>query len=832
MNLQQQLRFAVRSFGRDLRAGELRVLALALLVAVASVTAVGFFTDRIGRAVERQAGDIIAADLMATSGLVLPESVALAANDRLLETAHHTRFPSVVINADDESQLVSVKAVSESYPLRGTLQIASLDSLDTVESVSRRAPESGTVWVDPQLKSALALEAGDMLTLGESEFTVSHVILFEPDRGQTLFAFGPRVMMNENDLDASGLLGPGSRAQFALLMTGDPAMLDDMRDWINSNLAGEVQVQAARDGSPQMQRALDRSQRFLGLASVVTVLLAGAAIALAVRYFALRQADASAVMRTLGASRREVVVWLSLRLALIATVASLAGIIIGYLAQMVLANMLAEWFEFSLPAPGIMSPVIGALTAFIALAGFGLLPVIRAGRVPVMRVLQRDYSTLDGGSLVAVLLGMVATYAVVFLLSRDALLSAIVVIGVVVMLSVFGLFGRFMIAGVRRLAGARYRLSVAGLERRAASSIVQLAAFAMGIMALLLIAIVRVDLLAAWQQDLPENAPNVFVVNIQPDQVEGFASLLKSQGIETTGIHPMVRARLIAHNGESVLGDSANEEQQRRSRREYNLSYSNSVPQNNKIISGDWWAEDGSAPPLMSIELEWAEERGFALGDTLTFKIAGVERTATVANWREVDWESFQVNFFALGTPSMLQDMPATFVTSFHIDGDFVSATTGWVREFPGIATVDIGAIIMRIKSLMDRASLAIEYVFLFTLLAGFCVLLAAVQSSQAERIRESALLRALGASHRQIRHAVIAEFAILGAIAGLLAACFATAIAWSLSHYVFELPFSLNIWLWLLAVLGGAAGISAAGYLATRRVLHTPPVVALRHAS
>jgi len=688
------------------------------------------------------------------------------------------------------------------------------------------------VWVDTQLKSALALEAGDVLTLGESDFTVSHVILFEPDLGQSMFAFGPRVMMNESDLNASGLLGPGSRAQFALLMAGDPASLDDMRDWIRGNLPGEVRVQGARDGSPQMQRALDRSQRFLGLASVVTVLLAGAAIALAVRYFALRQADASAVLRTLGASRREVIIWLSLRLALIATVASLLGIGIGYLAQMVLANLLAEWFEFKLPAPGIMSPVIGALTAFIALAGFGLLPVIQAGRVQVMRVLQRDYSTLESGSLVSVLLGLVATYTVVFLLSRDALLSAIVVIGVVVMLSVFGLFGRLMIAGVRRLAGARYRLSVAGLERRAASSIVQLAAFAMGIMALLLIAIVRVDLLAAWQQDLPENAPNVFVVNIQPDQVDGFADLLQSQGIETTGIHPMVRARLVAHNGESVLKDIDDPRQQHRAGREYNLSYANTLPETNKIVSGEWWAEDGSAPPLLSIEQEWAEEHGFALGDTLTFNIAGVESTATVANRREVDWESFQVNFFAVGTPSMLQDMPATFITSFHLDGDFVSATSGWVRKFPGITTVDIGAIITRIKSLMDRASLAIEYVFLFTLLAGFCVLLAAVQSSQAERIRESALLRALGASHRQIRHAVVAEFAILGAIAGLLAAVFATAIAWSLSHFVFELPFSLNIWLWLFAIVGGAAGISTAGYLATRRVLHTPPVVALRHAS
>jgi len=407
-----------------------------------------------------------------------------------------------------------------------------------------------------------------------------------------------------------------------------------------------------------------------------------------------------------------------------------------------------------------------------------------------------------------------------------------VVLGVLAMLAIFGLFGRLMIVLVRRFAGARLRMSTAGLQRRAASSVVQLAAFAMGIMALLLISIVRVDLLAAWEQDLPADAPNVFVVNIQPDQVEGFSQQLESQDIEFNGIYPMVRARLIAHNGKSTVSEAATEREQRRARREYNLSFSNTVPPNNNIVSGDWWAEDGSAEPLLSIEQEWAEENGFQIGDTLTFKSAGVETTARVANWREVDWESFQVNFFAVSSPAMLQGLPATYVTSFHIEEDFAAATTGWVRQFPGIATLDIGAIITRVKTLMDRASLAVEYVFMFTLLAGFCVLLAAVQSSQGERIRESALLRALGASHQQLREAVIAEFAILGAIAGLLAALFASVIAWSLSQFVFELPFNLNLWLWVIGIFGGALGIAIAGYLATRKVLFTPPIVALRHAS
>ena len=828
----RQFRFALRSLSRDLRAGDLRVLTLALLVAVASVTAVGFFTDRIGRAVERQAGDVLAADLVASSGFVLPQGLVDSAENSTLQTAQHVRFPSVVINEQDESQLVAMKAVSEAYPLRGTISTATIAEPGVALGDGQGAPTPGNVWVDAQLQSALALDEGDVLTLGEEDFNVSRVILFEPDRGENAFEFAPRVMINMADLEGSALLGEGSRATYSLLVAGEPAAVSSMRDLMSDQYATDVRVRGVRDGSPQMTRALDRAQRFLGLASVVTVLLAGAAIALAVRHFALRQADASAVMRTLGASRAEVIVWLSTRLALIALVASILGITVGWFAQLILANLLQGWFGLDLPAPGIKPPLIGMMTAFIALAGFGLLPIIKAGRVNVMRVLQRDYSGLNSSSVVASALGLVATYAVVWLLSGDALLGAIVVVGVVAMLLVFAFFGRLMIVAVRKLAGPRFRMSTAGLQRRAASSVVQLSAFAMGIMALLLISIVRVDLLAAWEQDLPEDAPNVFVVNIQPDQVDGLAAQLESQGIENTGIYPMVRARLVAHNGESIIDGAVTDREERRARREYNLSFSDTLPLNNEVTSGEWWAEDGSAPPLLSVEEEWAEENGFNIGDTLTFRSAGVETKATVANWRSVDWESFQVNFFAVSSPSMLQGLPATYVTSFHIDEDFATATRGWVRQFPGIATLDIGAIMTRIKSLMDRASLAVEYVFLFTLLAGVCVLLAAVQSSQGERIRESALLRALGASHHQLREAVIAEFAILGAISGLLAAVFATIVAWSLSRFVFELPFNLNVWIWVIGIAGGALGIAIAGYLATRKVLSTPPIVALRHAS
>jgi len=827
MTRAQQLGFALKALKRDLRAGELRVLALALVVAVASVTAVGFFTDRVGKAMERQAADVLAADLVASSGFPVADELVNAAKERDLSIAFHTRFPSVVINDDDESHLVAVKAVSDAYPLRGTLKLATLDT--PAESAPLNSPAPGTAWIDPQLRDILQLSQGDSLALGVKDFTVERIITFEPDSGENVMELAPRVMIHQDDLAGAELLVEGSRARFSLLMAGANAAIDGMSEWLSDNYATEYRVQGVRDGGPQLQRALERAERFLGLASVVTVLLAGAAIALAVRHFAYLQADASAVLRTLGATREDVIVWLVARLALVATIASVIGVAIGWFAQLILADLLSTWFSLALPAPSLQPPLIGTLTAFITLAGFGLLPVIKAGQVPVMRVLQRDYSGLETSSVITVLLALLVTFLVVWLLSGDMLLSAIVVLGVVAMLSVFALFGKVIIRFVRRVAGPRYRLSVAGLERRAASSVVQLSAFAMGIMALLLIAIVRVDILSAWERDLPDDAPNVFVLNIQPEQVAGFGERLEKQGISSNGVFPMVRGRLTAHNDTPTVQDDMSERDERRARREYNLTYSNTLPAANEIVDGEWWSADDDGLYL-SIEQEWAQEYNYQVGDTMTFRIAGVETTGEIRNLRKVDWESFQVNFFVVASPALLEGFPSTFVSSFYLDDNFSKATSAWAREFPGIATLDIGAIVARIKTLMDRASMAVEYVFFFTLLAGTCVLLAAVQSSQGERIRESALLRALGASHQQVRHAVVSEFAILGLIAGFLAALFATLIAWALSREVFELPFTVNPSLWFFGVVGGAVGISIAGYLATRRVLHTPPIVALRH--
>lgn len=821
------LRFAWRSLRRDFKTGEIRVLALAMIVAVASVSAIGFFTDRVRSSMLQQAADILAADSRVTAGRSIDASLISRARSESLSVASTVQFPSVVLTEDDESQLVSIKAVTEGYPLRGRL---SLQPAEGGETATGSIPAPGTAWVDQQLAQILSLRSGDELAVGNILLRVEQLITYEPDRSENVFEMAPRLMINHADLEAAELLGVGSRARYALLVAGQDQAVSRFNRWVEDNHAEAVNVQSVRDGNRRMQSALDRAESFLGLAAVVAVLLASAAVALAVRQFARNQANASAVLRTLGSSRQSVLAWLALRLLMVAIASALVGILIGWLAQQGLAAMLREWFTLALPAAGFKPVLSGILTALLTLAGFGLLPVVQASRVSVTRILQQDYSGMNLRLAPLLVFGIVAMFLIIWLQSGGVVLSLIVTVAVVVMLALFALVGRWLLGLFRLVTVPAWRLSVAGLTRRSGSSVVQMAAFALGLMALLLISIVRNDLLDQWQREVPENAPNAFVANVQPDQTDALLDRMRADGVDVPGMYPMIRARLVGVNGQNWLrDDDADEHQQRHARREYNLTWSDALPPGGRVVEGEWWGADELDQPLLSLEKEWAEHQDIGVGDTLTFRVADQSFTGMVVNLREVDWESFQVNFFIVGTRSMLETLPRTYLSSFYLNQDFGQTTSAWVRAFPGVLVLDVGAIIKRVKGLMDQAALAVEYVFLFTLVAGIIVLLAAVQSSQAERIRESALLRSLGATHQQLRRSVITEFAILGALSGLIAALFATLIAWAVSRYVFEFGFAPNPVVWVVAVVLGGAGIAVAGFLATRKVLRTPPVVALR---
>jgi putative ABC transport system permease protein len=825
------LRYAWRALGRDLRAGELHVLALALAIAAGAVSTVGFFTDRVERALAGQASEMLAADLIVESSREAPAAWREEAARRGLTTARTVSLRSVAV-VDDRTQLVEIKAADPDYPLRGALRTAAAPGAEDREVTG--VPESGTVWVDVRLLHLLGLAVGDRVALGAREFTVARVLTYEPDRGLNVFSLGPRVLLRWDDLASTGLVLPASRVHHHLLLAGEPAALDGLAGWLAPRLGRDFELEGIEQARPALRSALERAGAFLNLAALVSVLLAGVAVAMAAQRHAARQADGSAVLRCLGASRRFVVTAFAAELALLGLLAGVVGCVAGYAGQALIGGLIAGLMGGALPPPQFTPALVGLGVALATLLGFALPPLLRLGRVSPLRVLRRDLGLppLPGVAVYAV--GGAAMVGLMLWLSRDALLTGWVLVGVAgTLLALTAAAGLLvhLLGRLRRRSGLAWRFGLLNLARRARGSVAQLLAFGLALTVLLLLTVVRADLLDAWRADVPPDAPNLFLVNVQPDEVEALAARVTALSGAAPALYPMIRGRLVGHNGTEVdPGGYPTPRAQRLATREFNLSYAASPPGENRIVDGSWW--DG--PPygaVASVETGIAEELGLALGDRLRFRVAEREVEVTIANLRQVDWGSFRVNFFVLMPPGVLDGLPATHITSFHLPAGAREALADLVRSFPSVTVIDVDALLGHVRRIVDRVTLAIEFVFGFTLLAGLAVLFAAIHATLDQRRHEASLLRALGARRRGLLHALVLEFVLLGALAGLLGALAASAVGWLLAREVFDLPWQGSPWLWLLGPLAGVAVVGLAGLAGTWRVAGQPPLAVLRRA-
>jgi len=828
--LAQALPFALRALRRDWRAGELRVLLVALVVAVASVTSVGFFTDRLHQAMNQQASELLAADLVVLSANPIQEALAREAAARGLGLARAVTFPSMVL-AGDRLQLADVKAVDGGYPLRGRLRVAPAPYAP--DAIAERGPAPGTAWLDPRLFGVLGVSVGDRVTVGASELEVANVLSYEPDRGGDLFSIAPRLLMNLADIPATRLIQPGSRVKYRLLVAGQPKDVAAYRAWLDPRIEGGETLQGVRDARPEMRMALDRAQRFLGLAALVSVVLAGVAVAVAARRYARRHQDPSAVMRCLGATQGFVTRLFVIQMLALGLLASLAGSLLGYGAQEGLVAALASLLPGALPAPSPLPLLSGLLTGLVTLLGFGLPPIMRLRDVPPSRVLRQDPAPLPprgwvvyGSALAALALlvswqaadGRLAAYALGGTLATVLILAG----GALVMVRALG--------PLRARVGAAWRFGLASIARHASGSMIQVVAFGLGIMVLLLLTLVRGELLQNWQQRLPADAPNYFLINVQPDEVEVMKTFLTGRGLAGNPLYPMVRGRLTAVDGRTVSADDyENPRAQRLVEREFNLSWAARPQADNEIVAGRWWSAQEAGKPMLSVERGLAETLGIGLGDELSFQVAGRRVTARVTSLRTVEWDSFRPNFFVVAPPGLLNAYPATYITSFYLPPERQGLLAELVRSFPSVTVLDVDAIMRKVRGIMDQAALAVQYVFLFTLLAGLTVLLAAIQSTLDERRRESAIVRTLGGSRVQLLKGLIAEFTTLGALSGLLAALAATAVGLVLAEQVFQLAYRPSPWTWVIGALGGTLGVGLAGVLGTSRVLSHPPVESLR---
>jgi len=826
------LRFALGALPRDIRVHEMRVVAAALVVSVAAISAVGFFIDRVEGGMEQRAQVLLGADLvLETDEPVAPRFVERAGAEGL-EIASTVSFPSVLV-VGDQSQLVQVKAVTRGYPLRGQAFIA--DEPFAEGRPAQSIPEPGTVWLDPRLFPRLGLETGQRLPLGEIEPDIAAVLVSEPDREGSLFSLAPRVMMNRADLEATGLISAGSRVEHRLLLAGPTEAMDRYRQWLSAQPTPALEIEDVRRGRPAMGRALDRASVFLGLAAIMAVILAGGAIAVAVHSFSARESDVSALLRCFGASQRLVTTSLLLRLLFVGLFGSAVGVLAGWLAQAGLVGLIGQWFDNQLPPPSLVPVGVGLLTGLVTLTGFGLVPALRIRRVPVMRVLHRAHAPPEPSALAAVVLALVAVALLIVYQADDLELAGHVLAGTIGMLLVLGAAATALVTLVRRFRGERvcgWRFGLASVARRPQTSAVQLVGFGLGLLALLLLAVVRLDVLNAWQRNLPENTPDQFMVNVQPADVDAIKARMRDNGIEVERFYPMTRARLITINGlspDEVQGDDPAEDfDQDQGRRGVNMSWAQRPRADNPIVAGEWWSGEGEVQEF-SVEEGFAERTGIELGDELLFRVGGEQITGTVSNLRAVDWDSFKVNFFVIASPSLLAGMPATWITSFWLPPGRHEVVTGILRDYPGVTVLDVGRILEQVRAVVEQGTRAVEYVFGFSLLAGLIVLVAAVQASRDQRRTEIAILRTHGAGRRRVRAMLLAEFATLGGLAGLIASAGALVTGWAITTRVLEIPWQFNPGILLIGIGGGAAGIAAAGLVATRHLLAERPMAVLR---
>lgn len=839
-------RLAFRMTSRDWRAGQLRFLMLALVLAVAALSSVGFFADRMRTSLNRDALQLMGAELVIIADRPVPSAWLAQAEQHRFAQAQTIIFTSMAQVGSGEqsvSTLSMLKAVSSAYPLHGKVKVA--DREEDAGTAANDVPPPGSVWIDPALLSVLNLQIGGKLRLGDKEFQVVKLIKAEPDRGAAIGSFLPRIILNLADIPATNLIQFGSRTTYRYLFNApqgvDDPQLETYQTWLkkqidDGNIKG-VSVESQKTGKKDMQSTLSRAEQFFGLIGVLTGLLAAVAIALAARRFMQKHIDTYAMLRFLGLRQNQVLSMFFLEFLYIGALASVIGALLGFAAHFVLAQVLANFAATELPAPSVMPALRALVTGMLLLFGFAMPPLLQLRNVPHNRMIRNEQEAPKAGTMLAYLAGLFSFGVLLIWQSGDVKLGLISAGGFVAAFALFGGCAWLLLFALRKLRPAlrnpSWRFAITSLQRRPGASILQIVALALGLMALLLLTVERGNLMAAWQKAIPENAPNRFLINIQPEQKDDiYARLKQNNGGKDLPYYSTTRGRLVEINDKLAKGGDYDTEGARRLLdREFNLSTMQDAPADNQIIEGKWHAPDSQINEI-SLEKSLATSLKLKLGDTLKFDIAGQMVEGKVTSIRKLDWNSMRVNFYAILNPRAMKDTPQTWITAFNLQEGKRAFTNAMTRDYPNITVIDTSAMIKQAKDIIEQITLAVEFLFSFTLAAGILVLYAALLGSQDERSRESGLLRALGATRQQLSRAQAIEFLLIGSVAGLLAASGAAAIGWALANYIFEFDWALNWVVFAIGALSGAACAMLGGWFGLRAVLNRPPLATLREAT
>jgi putative ABC transport system permease protein len=824
---------------RDWRAGELRVLAMALVVAVASITSVAFFADRVGSALVRDAHQLLGADLVLVSDHPWQRGMAEEIARRGLERAESTTFISMAMAGDGKdaaeqrAQLTGVKAVSDNYPLRGRLRIAA--AVNAVDGPAPAGPARGTVWIEERLVSSLAAPVGSKIRLGKATLEVAAVLTLEPERGANFFNIAPRLFMNLADLPATGLVQTGSRISYYLYAAGPAEGVAALDRWARGALERGQRVDNLESGRPEVRVAIDRAQRFLGLTALLAAILAGVAIALGTRRFVERHLDSCAVMRCLGVTQGRLLSLFGLEFFLLGVFSCALGVVLGFAAQYFIAEILGGLLRADLPAPSALPAAQGFLVGLVLLLGFSLPPLVQLKNVPAVRVIRRESGPAKSGTVVTYIAGLAALSGLLIWQAGDIRLGVTVVGGFGVAVALFAVIAwaglRLIASGpVARRVGSSsvaLRYGLANLRRHARGNAIQVASLALGLTAVLLLTFTRNDLVDAWRRSAPPDAPNRFLLGVQPDQLAEVKAFFAERKIAPPDLNPMVRGRLTAVNGKKVSEDDFSEERARRLvEREFNLSYFNQPPAHNTLVAGKWFAADAKE---VSVEEGIAKTLGWKMGDELTFTVGGESFSARISSMRKLRWDSMKVNFFVIGPPALVGRFPSSYISAFRLEPGAEPLMNELTVRFPNLTIVDVGAALRQAQGIVDQVINAVQVVFMFALAAGLLVLYSALVATEDERRREAAVMRVYGASRAQVTGSQRVEFLAMGLLAGVLATAGAAAIGQLLARRVFELDLPPSADLWIAGPLAGVLLLSLNAWLSARKVLSDSPALTLR---
>ena len=838
-------RLGWRTLWRDLRSGDLRLLIVAVTLAVAALTAVGFFADRLKGGLQRDARQLLGGDAVVSSDNPTPPILVDKARALGLQVVGTLGFPTMARAPDAQgggAKLVALKVVEPGYPLRGTLRISA--ALGAPDVATRDVPPPGQAWVDAPLLDAIGLSVGDTLLLGDASLKVSAIIVIEPDRGGGFMNFAPRVMINTADVAATKLIQPASRLNYRMAVAGDDktvgqfvAFADGLVKPTSAGGTGTLRgtrVESLQGGRPEMSQTLDRAEKFLSLVALLAALLSAVAVALAARAFAASHLDDCAMLRVLGLRQRTIAAAYAFEFALVGVFASGLGVLLGYAVHYLFVLLLAGLVDASLPAATVWPVLMGLGMGLTLLFAFGLPPVLQLAQVPPLRVIRRDVGNLRPASAGVLAVGVAGFAALLLAASSDLKLGLIAVGGfggaVLVFAALSWVAVKVLRKSVNETTAPRWLvLATRQMSARPAYTVVQVSALAVGLLALVLLVLLRTDLIGSWRKATPPDAPNRFVINVMPEQAQAFRGVLDSAGVATYDWYPMIRGRLVAINGKPASPDDYTDDRAKRLvDREFNLSNSAALPPKNDVVAGRWTAEEKDA---ISVEEGLAITLNLKLGDKLRFDIGGQQTEATITSLRKVDWGSMRANFFAMYPVSHLDGVPTTYMTAFKAPGQ-AGFDNALVRQFPNVTNVDMTTTIAQVQRVLDQVIRAVEFLFGFTLAAGLVVLFAAVTATREERAREFAIMRAVGARGSLLRQVQRAELAGVGLLAGFLASCVAAAVGWALAHYVFEFEWTVSLWVPLLGALAGAVLALAAGWWGLRDVLRRPVVETLRQAA